>query len=183
MGIFGRRRRLSARFGLAIAAAAVLSATQAIGQTKSLPRTPDGRPDLQGVWNYATEMPLQRPDELKGKTSLTPAEVAKFRADMAARRRERASGKPSRYSGEVFDDLLNKADWTKGTSLITDPPDGKIPEPTPQAAARREERTAAFARGEGPEDFGLADRCIMGWSTGPPIIPGNQSNVLQLFQT
>jgi len=183
MDIFGRRRRLRDNLGLVIAALAVTSGPQTIGQTNGIPRTPDGRPDLQGVWNYATEMPLQRPDEFKGKTSLTPEEVARFRDDAAARRRERASGKPSRYSGEVFDDLLNKADWSKGTSLITDPPDGKIPEPTSQAAARRQARTDAFAAGEGPEDFGLADRCILGWSTGPPIIPGNQSNVLQLLQT
>jgi hypothetical protein len=183
MDIFGRRRRLPDKFVLAIAAIAVMSAPQAIGQTKTIPRTPDGRPDLQGVWNYATEMPLQRPDELAGKTSLMPEEVAKYREDMAARRRQRQNGKPTRYSGEVFDDLLNKADWSRSTSLITDPPDGKIPQPTLLAAARRDERTAAFARGDGPEDFGLADRCILGWSTGPPIIPGNQSNVLQLFQT
>ena len=158
------------------------AASQKTGPVK-LPRTADGQPDLQGVWNYGTEMPLQRPDELAGKTSLTPEETAKYREEMAARRRERQTGKPSRYSGEVFDDVLAKADWSKRTSLITDPPDGKIPEPTPLAAKRRADRTAAFERGEAPEDFGLADRCIMGWSTGPPIIPGNQSNVLQLFQS
>jgi hypothetical protein len=67
--------------------------------------------------------------------------------------------------------------------LITDPPDGKIPAATPEAEARRRERTAAFERGDGPEDFGLADRCITGWSTGPPITPGTQSNYLQLFQS
>src|SRR5712692_9607719 len=166
---------------------------QAIGQSTSpassrttawtLPRTPDGQPDLQGVWNYATEMPLQRPDELAGKTSLTAEETATYRELMAARRRERQNGKPNRYSGEVFDDVLAKADWTKRTSLITDPADGKIPSITPLAEARREERRAVFASPGGPEDTGLADRCILGWHSGPPIIPGNQSNVLQLFQS
>jgi hypothetical protein len=149
----------------------------------SVPRTADGQPDLQGVWNYATEMPLQRPDELAGKTRLTAAEEAQYREEMAARRRARQTGKPTRYSGEVFDDVLAKADWSKRTSLITDPPDGKIPPATPQAERRREARAAAFAKPDGPEDLGLADRCILGWSTGPPIIPGNQSNVVQLFQS
>jgi hypothetical protein len=178
---------------LATVAMVVSWGPQAIGQSTSpassrttawtLPRTPDGQPDLQGVWNYGTEMPLQRPDELAGKTSLTPEETATYRELMAAKRRERQNGKPSRYSGEVFDDVLATADWSKRTSLITDPPDGKIPAPTPLAEKRRDERAAAFERADGPEDFGLADRCIMGWGTGPPIIPGNQSNVLQLFQS
>ena len=79
--------------------------------------------------------------------------------------------------------MLAKADWTKRTSLITDPADGKIPAITPLAEARREERRAVFASPGGPEDTGLADRCILGWHSGPPIIPGNQSNVLQLFQS
>jgi len=149
----------------------------------TVPRTADGQPDLRGVWNYATEIPLQRPAELAGKESLTPEEAAKFREQMAARRKERQSGKPSRYSGEVFDDVLAEGDWTKRTSLITDPPDGKMPSITPNAEARRDARTAAFERPDGPEDTGLADRCILGWSTGPPIIPGNQSNVVQLFQS
>ena len=178
---------------LAVGATVLSSGPEAIGQTGrppapnttksgTVPRTADGQPDLEGVWNYGTEMPLQRPDELAGKTFLTPREADAYRAQMAARRKERQS-KPSRYSGEVFDDVLPKADWTKGTSLITDPPDGKIPEPTPLAKARRAAQQAAFARGEGPEDFGLADRCILGWSTGPPIIPGNQSNIVQLIQS
>lgn len=183
MGICAKPRRLRNR-SLAIAAFLVACGPDAIGQSGSanVPRTADGQPDLGGVWNYATEMPLQRPDELAGKTSLTPEEVARYREQMAARRRDRQSGRPSRYSTE-FDDVLQKADWSTRTSLITDPPDGKIPQITPQAEARRRERTAAFERGDGPEDFGLADRCITGWSTGPPITPGNQSNYVQLFQS
>jgi hypothetical protein len=198
MGIFAKRQKapgsLSRLGGLAMVALVTAWGSLVIGgQTTStgsqkadswtVPRTADGQPDLQGVWNYATEMPLQRPDELAGKESLTAAEEAKYREQMAARRRERQSGKPTRYSGEVFDDILAKADWSKRTSLITDPRDGKIPPITPQAEKRRAERAAAFARPDGPEDLGLADRCILGWSTGPPIIPGNQSNVVQLFQS
>jgi hypothetical protein len=183
MGICARHRRLQSRF-LAVAALVVSYGPLTGGQSESqtVPRTADGRPDLSGVWNYATEMPLQRPDELAGKTSLTPEELAKYREQQAERRRGRQSGRPSRYSNE-FDDVPAKADWSTRTSLITDPPDGKIPKATPEGEARRRERTAAFERGDGPEDFGLADRCITGWSTGPPIIPGNQSNYLQLIQS
>jgi hypothetical protein len=178
----------------AVAAIVLFCGPQAIGgQTTpaaakktaswTVPRTADGQPDLQGVWNYGTETPLQRPDELAGKERLTPEEAAKYQEQMAERRKARQNGKPSRYSGEVFDDVLAKADWTKRTSLITDPKDGKIPPSTPLAEKRRADRAALFANPDGPEDTGLADRCILGWSTGPPIIPGNQSNVLQLFQS
>jgi hypothetical protein len=195
MGTFAERQRAPSSPGrlasLAIVALVIAGGAEVIGgqagsagsSTWTVPRTADGQPDMQGVWNYATEMPLQRPNELAGKESLTPAEEAAYREQMAARRRERQSGRPSRYSGEVFDDVLAKADWSKRTSLITDPRDGKIPPITPHAERRRAARTAAFERPDGPEDVGLADRCILGWSTGPPIIPGNQSNVLQLFQS
>jgi hypothetical protein len=190
-------RRVEPLRYLAIVAIVISCGSQAVGgqtgQTApavsknaaswTVPRTADGQPDLQGVWNYGTEMPLQRPAELAGKERLTPKEEAEYREQMAARRRERQNGKPTRYSGEVFDDVLAKADWTKRTSLITDPRDGKIPPTTPLAENRRAERAAAFANPDGPEDLGLADRCILGWSTGPPIIPGNQSNVVQLFQS
>jgi hypothetical protein len=188
-----RLRHLDWPGSLAIAAIAIFCASKAIGgqsgaaakkaDSWTVPRTADGQPDLRGVWNYATETPLQRPAELAGKESLTPEEAAKFREQMAGRRRERQSGKPTRYSGEVFDDKLAQGDWTTRTSLISDPKDGQIPAITPAAEARRAARAAAFARPDGPEDLGLADRCILGWSTGPPIIPGNQSNILQLFQS
>jgi hypothetical protein len=149
----------------------------------TVPRTADGQPDLQGVWNYGQETPLQRPAEFAGKDHVTAEEAARYDEQLAARKKARQNGEPNRYSGEVFDDVLAKADWTKRTSLITDPPDGKMPPITPQAEARRAERRAAFARPAGPEDTGLADRCILGWHSGPPITPGNQSNVLQLFQS
>ena len=145
MGICAKPRRLrKVTRSLAVAAfrrsrcrARTRSAARAAGRRDGLPRTADGHPDLKGVWNYATEMPLQRPDELAGKTSLTPEEVAKYREQMAARRRDRQSGRPSRYSAEGSTTCWQKADWSKRTSLITDPPDGKIPQTTPQAEARR----------------------------------------------
>jgi catechol 2,3-dioxygenase-like lactoylglutathione lyase family enzyme len=146
-------------------------------------RTPDGYPDLQGVWNYGTAMPLQRPAELGAKASLTPEEAAKYEEQLAARSRERQSGEPNRYNADVWDERVAKADWTKRTSLITDPPDGKMPPITPQAEARRAERAAAFANATGPEDLSLADRCIVGYSSGPPIIPSVYSNIVQLFQS
>ena len=179
--------------GLALLALAITWGSQAIGgqstsavssETDSwtLPRTLAGHPELQGTWFYGTEIPLVRPDELAGKESLTPEEAAEYLELRAAQRRESRGGRPSRYSDE-FDDQLAKGNWSERTSLISDPPNGKYPPITPEAEARREARAAAFADATGPEDFGLADRCILGWHSGPPIIPGNQSNFVQLLQT
>jgi hypothetical protein len=126
-------------------------------------------------------MPLTRPADLAGKVRLTPQEAAEYNESLAQRKKQRLSG-TNRYSGE-FDDALAPADWTKRTSLITDPPDGKFPPLTAEAQKRRDERAALFANPGGPEDLGLADRCIIGWHEGPPITPSNQSNVVQFFQS
>ena len=103
---------------------------------------------------------------------------------MAARRRERQSGKPTRYSGEVFDDVLAQGGLVEA-HVAHHRPAGWKAAPSPPHVRKRDgpTRAAKFAKPDGPEDTGLADRCILGWSTGPPIIPGNQSNVLQLFQS
>ena len=172
---------------LAIAALVIASGSQPIGgQTTpagsnkadswAVPRTADGQPDLQGVWNYATEMPLQRPDELAGKESLTAAEEAKYREQMAARRRERQSGKPTRYSGEVFDDVLAKADWSKRTSLITDPRDGKIP-PSPPHVRKRDGPTARRSSRSrmGPRTPGWRTVASLAGAQGPRLFPATRA--------
>jgi len=146
------------------------------------PKTSDGQPELQGVWNFATEYPLTRPQELADKARLTPEEAAKYDAQLADRKKQRAKG-TNRYSGEVFDDPLQKADWTKQTALITDPPDGRFPPMTPEAQKRKEMRQAAANNPTSAEDLYLADRCILGWHEGPPITPSNQSNVVQFIQS
>ena len=184
------------RRGLVLVAMVLTAGSPAIGgQTSSavseegaswtLPRTADGDPELQGTWFYGTEIPLQRPDELADKAYLTPEEAAEHQAAIRTRRQERQeqSGGHSRYSGEVFDDILVEGNWTERTSLISDPPTGKFPPLTPEAEERRAGRAEAFASPAGPEDLSLSDRCILGWHSGPPIIPGNQNNLVQLFQT
>src|ERR1700730_5301163 len=103
MGIFANRRRGPAGGPpcLALVALVISWGSQAIGgQTTSagskktewkLPRTADGQPDLQGVWNYGQETPLQRPNEFAGKDHVTAEEAAKYDEQMAARRKARAN--------------------------------------------------------------------------------------------
>lgn len=103
-------------------------------------RTPWGDPDLQGIWSYATITPLQRPTALAGRQYLTDEEVAQQNQDAATRAssERRAELTPERDLGLAY----NQVWWDRGTStgrtsLIVDPPDGRLPPLTPEAEQRR----------------------------------------------
>jgi hypothetical protein len=148
-------------------------------------RTPDGQPDLQGLWNFATVTPLQRPSELAGKDVLTDEEVAAVETVAAQGRIDRAprEGDPGAYNQFWFD-RGTKVIGTRRSSLIVDPPDGRLPPLTPEAQKRATARTEAGRRpAAGPEDRNLGERCIMGFNAGPPMIPSAYNNIVQLLQT
>ncbi len=77
------------------------------------------------------------------------------------------------------------------TSLIVDPPDGRVPAPQPgvdrQGPGADPTRPVRFRVGgigaDGPEDRGIAERCLLGFNTGPPIVPGGYNQNIQIFQT
>jgi hypothetical protein len=196
-----RKRRFTGVVGLAALAtvafhASVRTAGQAAAATgtakpksAAVPRTPDGRPDLQGVWNFATATPLERPSELAGKTFLSAEEAAAFeKKTVNSRSTDRRDGGAQADIGRAYNDFW--IDWgtkvvsTQQTSLVVDPPDGRIPALTPQAAAREAARVATSRRPvEGPEDLNLSTRCILGFNAGPPMVTGPYNNIVQLFQT
>lgn len=164
------------------------------------PRTPDGQPDLQGVWNYATLTPLERPSELAGKQVLTSEEAAEFERETLARRdNDRRDEDPSRTPAFVngapatadvaraynqfWWDFGTRVVGTRRTSLVIDPPDGRIPALSLEAQRRVEDRAAKRERAAvGPEDRGLSERCINWGTTGPPMVPGAYNNNVQLLQ-
>ncbi len=172
------------------------------------PRTRDGRPDLEGTWSYATLTPLERPAEFAGRAFLTAAEAASFeRTTLEVQNRDRRDGEgPSGRGTDGRTDLdraYNQVWWeygakvvgTKRTSLIIDPPDGRIPTLTPEGLKRAEDRRGLWtangeyeggARGlsfDSYADRPMQERCL-GWTvTGPPMIPGAYNNNVQLFQT
>jgi len=146
-------------------------------QTTDTPRTLWGTPDLSGYWEYNTVTPLQRPAELMGKAVLTPAEESEYMVGRyEAIRHER--------------DLQLNADWWQPgrlsngrTSLIIDPPDGRLP--TRTAAADKRARTLGLASrlrpADGPEDRERYERCIMGRTV--PLLSQAPGKLAQIFQT
>ena len=152
-------------------------------KTWTPPRTPDGRPDLQGIWNFATITPLERPDALAGKQVLTDEDIAKAEAAGAESRVDRAprKGDVGAYN-QFWIDRGTKVVATRQSSLIVDPPDGKLPPFTPGGEKTQTALTEARKRSAGPEDRYLAERCIVGFNAGPPMLSSAYNNLVQLFQ-
>ena len=160
------------------------------------PPTPWGDPDLQGIWEYWTFTPLERPDELGERNTLTDEEAAEVAEQgiRAARSVDDGAneGDTGAYGQEVWTER-SRATALNQPSLIVDPPDGKIPAFTASEERRivehrtsgeRPVRTRAGGIGsDGPEDRGLAERCIVGFSTGPPMLPAGYNNNVQIFQS
>jgi hypothetical protein len=158
--------------------------TTAAGRTAKAwtpPRTEWGDPDLQGVWNFATLTPLERPKELAAKEVLTGEEAAEFEKHLL---QERAAALST--GDREWWDPGSKVMKTRRTSLIVDSPDGRVPLLTPEARKRAAERADA-RRGRGPadswEDRSLSERCIWFGQAGPPMLPGPYNNNVQLLQT
>lgn len=161
-------------------------------------RTPDGKPNLAGIYSFSTITPLQRPDALKGQTTLTDEEAAAFEASENARQNrdlfDPIKGQPSagyapRAQGGVLSynefwyERGNKLTKDRRTSLIVDPPSGVIPftEAARQRVAEMRRRSDAGV-GDSYEDRPLADRCIQGFNSGPPMTPGQYNNNVQIVQ-
>ena len=169
-----------------LAIALALLPVAAMGQIT--PQMSDNSPDLQGIWSNATITPLERPQDLAGKPFFTREEAAAYEKQVRARNDgDRRDANPDADLAVGYNDFW----WDRGTtvvstlrtSLIVDPPDGRIPPLTPEAqkkaAARAEARKLRPA--DGPEDLSLADRCIA--RPGPPMLPAGYNNNHQIVQT
>ena len=175
----------------AAAAVAALSAAPRAGQNQSaIPRDAHGRPDLQGIWSYATVTPLERPDALSGKSTFdSDEEIAEFeRTTVQARNQDRRDGAGTNADvARAYNDFW----WDRGTrvlgrqtSLVVDPPDGRVPALTPAAqqrqAARAEARRLITTDADNPEDRSLWERCI---TRALPMLPGAYNNNVRIVQT
>ena len=193
-----------------LAAAAIASALPAIARQAAAPapaakrapapwtptRTPWGDPDLQGVWNDATSTPLQRPGNRAGTDVLNDQEADKFEEELAfGLTRDRRDGGAEidvnrAYNEHWMDARRLKITADRRTSLIVDPPDGRLPPLVPlsperqKAAASRSAANARFIAGMpySPEEMSLPVRCIIR-TDSPPYLPTIYNNDFQIYQS
>ena len=186
-----RSSSTSAVLGAAIAVVVAvvgfrLRAGEASGGRKAAPaRRSDAQPDLQGIWGFATVTPLQRPKEFAGKDVLTAEEKAKLEEQAVRDQfvdRPPPPGNPGTYN-RFWVDAGTKVVATGRTSLIVDPPDGRVPPLTAQGQERQAALDARAKAAAGPEDLTTWDRCILGFNAGPPMIGGGYNAYVQLVQT
>jgi hypothetical protein len=183
-----------AKLAVAIVSVVVaVASTALVAQARrpaAVPRTPDGHPDLQGVWDFRSATPLERPDRFAGREFMTPEEVAEYER-LAL---EREDGRPPDDARSPAEQSVHPVWWldygkkvvkTARTSLIVDPPNGKMPPQTPDARERAAARRAE-ARTHGPADSyenrSNFERCL---TRGVPetLLPGPYNNNLQIVQT
>jgi hypothetical protein len=183
-----------------IVLSALLCATAAAQQPQwPAPRTADGHPDLQGMWTSATITPLERPAEYSGRRALTLEEAAKLEGAEASLVSN--SAKPTDLGKQLPGDCKDfgrgcgynnfwldrgsqvvAIDGEKRTSLLIDPPDGKIP---PLTAARKQDLASRQQSFDGPEARPLGERCLLafGSASGPPMMPVLYNNHYQIVQS
>ncbi len=177
---------------LSLLVCGLFAAPALLAQSSDIPRTEHGVPDFQGTYTFRTLTPLNRPPELADKATLTEEEA-----------KEWAAFENRRQNRDLIIDSVGGAGYPPGvisynefwyergvetisdrrTSLVYDPPNGRVPELNARGKQRSAEISEMRRLSEGPEARTLNDRCIMNARTGPPMISGSYNNNMQLVQT
>ena len=158
----------------------------------SIPRTPDGKPDLQGAWSFANVTPFERPAALGEKAVLSDDDVAQIEEQAAANskqdegRKRGTAADVNRAYNDFWYDRGTRVAGTRQSSIVVDPANGRVPALTAEAQERASTRAAARKQrgpADGPEDRSLGERCILGFNAGPPFAPSAYNNNIQIVQT
>jgi hypothetical protein len=177
----------------------LVAAPVAAQSDSTMPRTPHGDPDIQGIFTFRTITPLERPAALADKATLTEEEAAAFESSERTRQNrdlfDPESGAPSAgYQSRAEGGVLSYNEFwyergieltsDKRTSLIVDPPDGRLPW-RPEANEARAISGLNLRNGfaDTYTDRSLSDRCIMGFNSGPPMTSGAYNNNVLILQT
>ena len=170
--------------GLCAIAVVALAEIPAAGQSSTASARTES--DLQGVWTFKTITPFERPAQFAGKEFLTEQEAADLErlATKANTEEERPADRARDVAGaynNFWFDRGNNVVKTRRSSLIVDPPDGKMPSLTPEGKSRVDARAVARDRPAfGPEDRSQFERCV---TRGLPRLPGGYNQNLQILQT
>ena len=195
-----KRRSSRALFSPILLSASLLIAGKVLAQGDyEVPRTEWGQPDLQGVWNFSSNVPMQRPAQYVTRPVLPAAEIE----EIEARRAAADASSDGALAIEGVDESYNDF-WIENagigelvrTSHIVYPENGQLPDLVEGAVARQgmyggattgESRPVRIAAGgigtDGPEDRGLSERCLIGFNAGPPFVPSLYNNNVQIFQS
>ncbi|HEY3045431.1 MAG TPA: hypothetical protein VGJ39_15480 [Vicinamibacterales bacterium] len=191
--------KLSVLIGIVVLAAIPIAGQQSPGAARTngagakaytAPRTPDGQPELQGFWTNSTYTPLERPDGVT-KAMYTPEEYAvieKRAAEREGEQTEPGTIADVHYDFTQFGLDRSQSTWARDlrTSLIVDPPDGKIPplstEGRKLAADRAAARKALGAQNDAVQNLPIGTRCIIMAGSGPPLMSAGYNANYQIVQ-
>ena len=170
---------------LAVISAAIPITVQAQNQVRSFQKTPDGQPDLQGLWTNDTFTPLERPKKFEDKAFFTEAEQDAFQKEVRDHNQALLGEENIKTSGDVGFNAAERGPlWAnRRTALIVDPSNGILPPRLPEAQrllqALKDRRHQHLA--DGPEDFSDRERCRT-WNS-PPMLPPPSNTQIQIVQT
>ena len=185
---------------MTVVTAGYVSSGPAVAQTgtDNPYRTVDGQPDISGIYTFRTLTPLERPGGLEGQDTLTAENAAAYEAAERTRLNrdlfDPEAGAPSAgYQSRAEGGVLSYNEFwyergveltsDKRTSLVVDPPDGRIPyQPDYREASRVRRLNLRNGFADNYTDRSLGDRCLMGSNSGPPMRPGSYNNNVQIFQ-
>ena len=146
---------------------------------------PVARPNFDGIWNSATATPLERPSQLRDKPFFTPEEAVAWERRVADSNQEPSPDAAAKSTGTgtyntFFREFGTRTSTTRRTSIVTDPPDGRIPALTPAAAEIKRRRLEDMRGLASAQDAGLQDQCLAFVTAGPPMLPSSYNSNYQI---